>query len=171
MTNLTSLSSSVLFNFNWIQKKSFNLLILLYFLLTLYSTFTQLVRKSKQICLLIYFAHWKFRNKIYLSLCSTRLLHFPGFAYTLGKIYFLLCFACLQFLCLELPKNGPKFFGRKLKRQIKISYNNHPRGIVRESNQFWKVFKTDQNDPKRPQNYPKTAQKFFRPKIQNMKKN
>ena len=65
-----------------------NSLSLLYFLLTLYSTFAQLSSIVEQMCLL----------KILLY--ST--LRISVFTHTLGKIHFLLCFACLRFLWLEL---------------------------------------------------------------------
>jgi len=56
------------------------ILSLLYFLLTLYSIFTQLVRKLDPICLL--------RTLLY------SILQLFIFTHTLGKIHFLLCFAC-----------------------------------------------------------------------------
>ena len=70
-----------------------NSLSLLYFLLTLYSTFAQLFSTVEQICLL----------KILLY--ST--LRISVFTHTLGKIYFLLCFACSLFLC----SMDPLWFG------------------------------------------------------------
>ena len=65
------------FKFNQFFKK---ILSLLYFLLTLYSIFTQLVRKFDPICLL--------RTLLY------SILRLSIFTHTLGKIHFLLCFAC-----------------------------------------------------------------------------
>ena len=77
--------------FNWFFDADFkfdkffkNSLSLLYFLLTLYSTFAQLSSIVEQMCLL----------KILLY--ST--LRISVFTHTLGKIHFLLCFACLLFL-------------------------------------------------------------------------
>ena len=67
----------------WFQIQSIflkKILNLLYFLLTLYSIFTQLVRKFDPICLLRTLLYSIFRLSI--------------FTYTLGKIHFLLCFAC-----------------------------------------------------------------------------
>ena len=69
---LTLISNSINF-----KKK---ILSLLYFLLTLYSIFTQLVRKFDPICLL--------RTLLY------SILRRSIFTHTLGKIHFLLCFAC-----------------------------------------------------------------------------
>ena len=39
----------------------------------------------------------------------------------------------------RIAQNGPNFFSKKLKRVKKVSYNNHPRGIVQESNSSEKV--------------------------------
>ena len=67
----------------WFQIQSIflkKILSLLYFLLTLYSIFTQLVRKFDPICLL--------RTLLY------SILRLSIFTHTLGKIHFLLCFAC-----------------------------------------------------------------------------
>ena len=74
---LTSVSNSII-----CFKK---ILSLLYFLLTLYSIFTQLVRKFDLICLL--------RTLLY------SILRLSIFTHTLGKIHFLLCFACFINLC------------------------------------------------------------------------
>ena len=76
-TDFLTLISNLIKNFK-------NSLSLLYFLLTLYSTFAQLSSIVEQMCLL----------KILLY--ST--LRFSVFTHTLGKIHFLLCFACLRFL-------------------------------------------------------------------------
>ena len=69
---LTLVSNSI----NFLKK----ILSLLNFLLTLYSIFTQLVRKFDPICLL--------RTLLY------SILQLFIFTHTLGKIHFLLCFAC-----------------------------------------------------------------------------
>ena len=44
--------------------------------------------------------------------------------------------------------NAPELFEKTHKPLMKISYNNHPRGIVPESNSSQKVSKNAQNDPK-----------------------
>ena len=85
-TNFLTLISNVIKFFK-------NSLSLLYFLLTLYSSFAQLVSKVEQICLL----------KIFLY--ST--LRISVFTHTLGKIHFLLCFACWRFLCRGGPALSP----------------------------------------------------------------
>jgi len=55
---------------------------------------------SKCACLIICLLN-NFEIKIHSGLCSTQLCYFPFSTHTLGKIYFLLYFACFVFLWSE----------------------------------------------------------------------
>ena len=58
-------------------------------------------------------------------------------------------------------QNAPKLFEINHKPQIKISYDNHPRGIVRESNSRPKVSRIFLHDSKKGPRTAQIAPKFF----------
>ena len=101
-----------------------NSLSLLYFLLTLYSTFAQLSSIVEQMCLL----------KILLY--ST--LRISVFTHTLGKIHFLLCFACLRFLC-----DGMYQKWVQVRNLLGIGYSAFIRiwaNVATQCSEFWPIF-------------------------------